>query len=115
METEDVVHEQEVEDNDLLDYAFDDYNHQNSNNLNILDQDKPPVFPQQKALAVNIYRRIAYILKTENVSFDNFDKVDFQVTDISSFKFENSFHRIRIVHSSSAASEKVSGLRRYYF
>ena len=85
MEAEADVQDQEVEDSDLLNYAFDDYNHQNSNNLNILDQDKPPVFPQQKVLAHNIYRRIEYILKTENKSFDDFERVDFQVRDTTIF------------------------------
>ena len=78
-EEESDYEDQEVADVEFVDFEFDNHNHQNANNLNILDLEKPPVFPQQKSLACNIFRRIEYVMKTGGQNFENYERLDFQV------------------------------------
>ena len=82
------VEVQEPQDSDVENYNFDTFDDE-PQRLNIENQIKPPVYPQQKVLANNIVRRLDVVrrLNFPEGSLKDFKKVDFQVSlfcDLSS-------------------------------
>ena len=78
---------------DDLNYEYDDFNG-NGQQLNIPNEGKPAVYPQQQALAHHILKRIKLSQKIQKLDFERFDSLDIQVSlFITSFGlWYNKFH-----------------------
>ena len=78
---------------DDLNYQYDDFN-ANGQQLNIPNEGKPAVYPQQQALAHHILKRIKLSQKIQKLDFERFDSLDIQVSlSITSFAlWYNQFH-----------------------
>ena len=64
---------------DDLNYEYDDFNG-NGQQLNIPNEGKPAVYPQQQALAHHILKRIKLSQKIQKLDFERFDSLDIQVS-----------------------------------
>ena len=86
---------------DDLNYEYDDFNG-NGQQLNIPNEGKPAVYPQQQALAHHILKRIKLSQKIQKLDFERFDSLDIQVSlFITSFAlWYNQFHSNPNVFSS---------------
>ena len=60
-------------------YGYEYDGHQDSRRVDTVDKDKPAVFPQQNALAINLFRRLQYLMKSGNQAFKSYSKFDFKV------------------------------------
>ena len=72
---------EDIEDSNFYNYAFDNMGHEKP--MDILDVTKPALFPQQKSLAYNIFRRLRFILQKQGRDFKDFTHFEFQVRKIS--------------------------------